>query len=190
MPFVGTGGGTVASSQIIDGTIVNADINASAAIDSSKLSNLPYQKLATASLGAGATTLSSGTFTARKFLRFIIQVAGNAAADLGIQFNGDTAANYEWVQTKDGGASTNNTADTKIKFGAGSETEDRLIVIDIINVAASAKQITGLQSTGHEITSIGGQWSNTSNQITSALLLLDAAGDITAGTEITVFGHD
>lgn len=40
MPNVSSGGGVVASAQIVDGTIVNADINASAAIDKTKLTGV------------------------------------------------------------------------------------------------------------------------------------------------------
>lgn len=190
MPQISSGGSTVGSAQIVDNEIINADVNTAANIAISKLATGPMTKLATATLGADATTLSSGTITAKKHLHVVMYCAGNATADLGIQFNGDTAANYEWVVTKDGAAVTSNAADSKIKFGSGSETEVSLVEFDIYNASATVKMVSGIRTTGHEVYTFSGKWTNTAAQITSIVAMLDSAGNILSGSYIEVWGRD
>ena len=96
----------IKSLGITDGTIVNADINASAAIDASKLTGLSsdYVKLATSTISANTTSVSFDGYFTSDYDTYIIYgnaVEQDADSRLRIRLrksNADvTAANYNAV---------------------------------------------------------------------------------------------
>lgn len=189
MPLFTGGGSTVTSANIVDGEIVNADVSASAAIDSSKLANLPYAVLTTATAPGGASTLTTSTFTAKKYLRLIINVKGVAVGgDIGIRFNGDTGANYNCAFAISGGANSKLAAQTMAKIDTGALTGVHYWAIDVFNLSGEQKSYvyTGYES--DDMLDGAGHYTVTAGQITSVTLV--CAGNITAGSTITVLGSD
>lgn len=191
MPGASSGGASnISTSQIVDETIVNADISPSAAITPDKIAGEPYEQLITATLGAGATTLSSGTFAARKHLRVVIYCAGSASALLRLLVNGDTGANYDGTRSSLSAAATQYAGNTSWALESLAGTVARYVVVDIYNVATKNKFMHSVLNHDNDVSQCTGEWLNSTDAITSLTLILDAAGDLTAGTEITVFGHN
>lgn len=189
MAFLQSGGALVTSSNIVDGAIVNADVNAAAAIESSKLANLPYAVLTTATAPGGAATLQTATFTAKKYLRVLINIKGVAVGgDIGIRFNGDSGANYNSANTIAGGANSKVVAGTTIRMDTGSLTGQHYYVIDIWNVSGEQKSCVFSGYENDDMIDGAGHWTTTAGQITTITLV--CAGNITAGSTITVIGSD
>lgn len=183
---VGANAGVIPSTGVAD-----AHVAAAAAISADKINNMAYAQLASVTLGSAATTISSGTITAKKHLRILLYIAGSAAgADLGLQFNGDTGNNYLWNTAKDQGAVTVPGSLDKLKLSSGAVTQERLAIIDIYNVATINKLVRVTVVSQDDVWEGGGQWTNTANQITSIVAMLDAAGNISSGTNMVVLGMD
>lgn len=149
-----------------------------------------YGQLDLVTLGAGATTLTTNTFTAKTHLRLIIFCEGSASANLQIQFNGDTGNNYNGQVSTDFATPTAHSAQASLWLEDNVGTGERYAVIDILNYSAQAKRIIGKCTKGLESNDISGHWTNVAAQITSITLKLSAAGDITAGTKLIVLGMD
>ena len=68
-----------------------------------------WKKLANTTLGSAADTLNSGTFAVNKFLYYeAFYSYASGGNDPLLQFNGDTATNYGYQRSIDGGADTTN----------------------------------------------------------------------------------
>ncbi len=191
MPIIGAGGSLVTSGNIVDGTIVNADIASNAAISASKITGKPYEQLDTKVLGAPAASLTTNTFAAKKFLRVFIRVPSLTISDnLWLRFNGDSGANYSSNRSTDQGAATANTGITEWRLEASASTGDRVVIVDIFNQLATTKKGQHVMNKGAVIEEGSGEWINTIAQITSITLLNGGAGNLGTGSEITVLGMD
>lgn len=191
MPLIGAGGSIVSSANIVDGTIVNADVSASAAIAASKLSGLPYGLLDYQSLSSPAATITSATFTAKKFIRVIARVTSLASTGiLQIRFNGDSGSNYNDSRAEQQAAATSDALDTRWNLETVNATGDRLVILDIYNVATLSKKGHGITNKGQQIAESVGEWVNTTDAITSITLLNNGGGNLGAGSEMTILGMD
>ena len=189
MPLFTSGGSQVNSASIIDGSIVNADINAAAAIAASKITGLSFVELADVTLGSAGLTLSSGAFTGRLFLRVYVLVTGMASAgSLSMRFNGDTGANYNTFYSVNSGADATSLGATTAFINAASGTTERAYFFDIFAPTTTRKNWIGdsVDSNGH--IEMSGWWNNTANALTQ----IDIIGsvNINVGSRIVVFGHD
>lgn len=187
MQFSG-GGSQVGSAQITDNEIVDADINSAAAISANKIASLGYQKLGTKTLGAGATTLTTDAFAAKKYLRLMIDCRGSGAASINLRFNADSGANYDFWKALNLGTPTTSSGQTSMEIENGAESAARLLVVDILNVATVAKKVISRTTEAGEVHDGGGAWNNTTDQITAVTMFLDDVGDLAAGTTIDVYG--
>lgn len=165
MAFLQSGGSVVGSAQINDGAIVNADVNAAAAIAATKLSGLPYQVIGDITLGSTGNTLELTSLPARTFLRCIMFAPSTASSQVSLNFNGDVAANYDRSYSIDGGGTTPATAQSTILMETAAQTATRLWTVDIINVATSPKLVRGFGQYSHRFYESGGAWNNSSVQI-------------------------
>lgn len=189
MAFLTQGGSQVGSAQINDGAIVNADINANAAISISKLSNSAYALLASVTLVAPGLTLNSGTFTGKRFLRVIIDAVSYAGAgSMIMQFNGDTGANYDANNATDGGASGKVTGQTSATILPSAGAQSRRVVLDIINIATLPKRVIGDVNADNTWVKHLSSWTNSTDLITS--ILITASQNMGTGSSITVLGMD
>lgn len=150
----------------------------------------------------GATSWTSGTFTAKKYLRFEVYIKGDSttvtAGNLAMQFNSDTGANYNYYVYVAGS-----------RTASASQTSARICNIDenypwylqgvVLNPSGTFKKGGHFDMTDLDgVNLAGGQecetyisWSNTSNQITSVTLLRTSgtwAFDST--TNMVIYGHD
>lgn len=147
-------------------------------------------------------TLSSGTFTAKKYLwvQAYTPSSSNASPDGHVEFNGDSGTNYSHRRSHNGGADTTGTSDgTGIRIdGTGGQTA-KFHNLFIINNASNEKLVIAHSITGNTAgagtaptrTESVGKWANTSNQITRVDIIDQYASDQWgAGSIIKVWGAD
>lgn len=187
MPVFTGGGSNVGSAEINDGAIVNADINANAAIGMSKLAAPPLETLADVTLGGVATSIDSGTFTAKTFLEVHVIIPSIASTStVSARFNGDAGTNYEWGVFDNGGAAVNSSAQTQIPLLAGSTLAYSYFRMTIQNITALRKTYTGNGSFGNGNSILSGNWNNTASQVTQINIF--ATANFPAGTRLIVKG--
>lgn len=189
MPVFTGGSSQVGSANIIDGAIVNADINAAAAIEASKLSGLPYTTLTSKVSAGGVTTVTTDAFTGKKFLRIIFNITSLAlASDLFLRFNSDAGANYNSTISLSGGGASKLTAQTSLRLITSAQAGGCYGVLDVLNVATKTKPLCGLVYEYDDSCETAGHWLNTADLITSVSLV--SAQNMGADTSIIVLGMD
>ena len=135
--------GTVTSTMITDGTIVNADVNTSAAIEGSKLQ---------VSSGSNAGTMSAANFT---------KLAGIETAATADQTNAEIKTAYE------ANSNTNAYTDTEKTFvNAITATATELNILDgVTATTAELNLVDGVTATTAEINYVDGVTSNIQTQL-------------------------
>jgi hypothetical protein len=163
----------------------------------------PMEFLGSTRMSASAVGTAVVTIPAREQLLVICNIAGYSGGDIAsLRFNGDTGANY-WSRhlTCAPGATTltdNPTASaTLFRLAGNAVTQGRSVSCSIMNLATISKSIgighlqtnTGAAATIGTLDWGGGEWVNTTAQITS-VQMLTAGGTITmpAGTGFSVYG--
>lgn len=185
MVFLQSGGSVVGSAQITDGAIVNADVNAAAAIEATKLSGLPYQVIGDVTLGSTGNTLQLTGLSARTFLRCIVFVPSTASSQMSLTFNGDGGANYNRNYAVDDGSTTRAVAQGSILMETAVRTTARFWVIDIINVATTRKMVIAQGTWDDRPQFVTGDWTNTTDQISQITF---SATTFAVGSRLIVMG--
>lgn len=189
MAFLTSGGSQVTSGNIVDGSILNADINSAAGISMSKLDNPPLLELADVTLGGAGLTINSGAIAAKRFIRILLEITGNATAVTNLlRFNGDSSANYSRTISANSAGATNNTAQTFIEIEGSGSTTRKFYVIDIINVASLPKIVIVNGGNQGNMQHCIGTWNNTADLISS--IEISAVTNLSVGTRMQVFGND
>lgn len=164
-----------------------------------------FEKLGSIRLSSSAVTTGVLTIPAREQLYLLINIAGYSGGDIAsLRFNGDTGANY-WsrhITWASGGttATDNPTASaTLLRLAGNAVTQGRSVSCSIMNLANVSKAVgishiqtnTGAAGTVGVLNIGGGEWVNTTAQITS-IEMRTAGGSITmpAGTGFTVYGSN
>lgn len=155
------------------------------------------QVLADVTLGSAGDTISTGTITAKKFLKIYTITLNSGTTSGQMTFNGDTGANYAWRLSDNGGADVVGGSATFVP-GQTAAASNGLFIYDIINFASSEKMIYGLNSypsTAGAANTPGrrevvAKWANTANQITSIALSNSSGGDFAKGSRLLVLGRD
>jgi hypothetical protein len=157
-----------------------------------------WEELASADLSGGtADDISSGTFTAKKYLWvqcFMEQdtssITGNAT------FNSDTGSNYARRRSNNGASDATGTSESSIDV-RGGETKNRFENMFIINNTSNEKLVIGNMvvttagvGTAPDRTEYVAKWANTSNQITSVNFNNADPGNYGTKTTIKVWGSD
>ncbi len=160
-----------------------------------------WEELASVELTSAGDSISSGTFTAKKYLWIQGYVKASGAIQGKIRVgNGtiDTGSNYADRNSVDGGSDGTNTSGTAIGVGGGGSTGGEFFNCFVINNASneklliihSVKQNTSGAGTAPRRKEVVGKWSNTSNQINIVEYLQSESGSFDTGSFIKVWGAD
>jgi hypothetical protein len=159
-----------------------------------------WQRLAHVELSSTGDTISSGTFTAKEYLKVTIHAISSGGMDSRLYFNSDGgsggSSNYAWRVSKNG-ASDSTTAST---YGINTEEgawDNAHYNISIINKSDEEKLVIG--EVGHDSDTTGSgtaptrnefvaKWANTSDQITTIAIKNIDSGNYASGSYITVWG--
>jgi hypothetical protein len=149
--------------------------------------------------------VSSGVLTIepRKILRCAVNIGGYSGGDIAsLRFNGDSGSNYwdrhiTWAAGGTTAVNTQNISTQLVRLAGNAVTQGRVVQVVIMNVASITKPVgishlqtlTGSAATAGVLDIGGGEWVNTSAQITS-IEMRTAGGSITmpAGTRIDIYG--
>lgn len=145
----------------------------------------------------------------RERLMILCNIAGYSGNDIAsLRFNGDAGANYNWryittaaVPATQGAAQQMNAAwsaaaATLLQLAGVGVTQGRTVTVDVMNIlnipkacAVTDYTFSGVAATPGSLIYGGGEWVNTTAQITS-VEMRTAGGSITmpAGTSIACFG--
>ena len=156
-----------------------------------------WEELASVELSSASDDISSGTFTAKKYLwiQGYIKQDESTASNMRMQFNSDTGSNYAERQSTNGGSDTTGVSADHIptsdggKFGnffnafiINNSSNEKLAIIHGTSVNTEG---AGTAPTRREIV---GRWANTSSQITSCRIFRTVGGQYQSGTILKVWG--
>ena len=156
-----------------------------------------WEELASVELSSASDDISSGTFTAKKYLwiQGYIKQDESTASNMRMQFNGDTGSNYAERQSTNGGSDTTGVSADHIptsdggKFGnlfnafiINNSSNEKLAIVHGTSVNTEG---AGTASSRREIV---GKWANTSSQITSIRIFRTVGGQYQSGTILKVWG--
>lgn len=164
------------------------------------------ERLGSLRLASAATTTGVLTIPAREQLLIQVNIAGYGGGDIAaLRFNGDTATNYwdrhltaaaggtTWVNTQ-----TVATTNTMIRLAGTTTTQGRSVTCTVMNIATISKSVglshiqtnTGSAGTAGTLDFGGGEWINTSAQITSIEMITAGGATLTAGSGFIVYGSN
>jgi len=160
-----------------------------------------WEPLASVDAAGGSATLSSGTFTAKKYLWGQIYSDQNRTGNSNyeLNFNNDTGSNYSSRENYDGSGEGTRTAIRRLYIG-GEIAHQHLQTLTnffIINNSANEKlyiqqsisvDTTGAGTAPHR-EEVVGKWANTSSQITE-LDFLWSAGTHNDTSKLRIWGSD
>lgn len=143
------------------------------------------------------------SITARKFIEFEawINPAGGVAADCLLRFNGDSATNYSFRYSSNGGADSTSTSASSINvIGTGTTTTPIRIKGLVSNVSTDEKTVilwvtqqgAAGAATAPSRVELVGKWTSTAAQITTISLTQSQASpaNFGFGSRMTIIGAD
>jgi len=156
-----------------------------------------WEELASVELGGAADTISSGTFTAKKYLWVQVFVKSASSSRIKFQFNNDTSTNYAFRYSGNGAAdaTTGASPQDSLNLTYSNANYNKFFSGFIINNSANEKLLTGTNmeapagagSAPNRVEFVG-KWANTSAQITEIDVLSSATNAYGAGSIIKVWG--
>lgn len=141
-------------------------------------------------IGSPADSISSGTITAKKFLRVYMNLLQSGNITSNLRFNNDSGTNYAF--NRDSGDSTSATS-----IGTGNSSLDQYSMVEIHNKSANPKPVIMFTMFGSASAAAAptkdktnGKWHNTSAQITRIDAINGGSGDFAAGSRLLVLGRN
>ena len=156
-----------------------------------------WEQLADVTLSSAGDNISSGTFSAKKYLWIQTYISDTGGQDsVNMTFNNDTGNNYAFRRNNNGGTDATTTSTSHITLNSSEVTEDLFSNIFIINNSSNEKLVIGHtiqnQTLGAGTAPIRkefvGKWTNTSSQITEIDFDNDSSGSYDTNSIIRVWG--
>ena len=156
-----------------------------------------WQELASVELSSGATSIDTGTFTAKKYLMFQLNANNTANLYPYMRFNGTTGNEYAYRKQANGTADSTNTSQPQISVYS-SDKNDSLVTGYILNntkerlaIIESMSAFTAGAGNAPQRYETVGKWANTSNAITSLIIFGgNGSEQFLSGTTLKVWGSD
>ena len=154
-----------------------------------------WERLATVTLGSTNNTITSGTITAKRYLRiegYILK--SSSSAELTLRFNNDSGSNYARRKNNNNSEGTD-TGSSKLEL-IGGEATPAYFTMGIGNISNREKlcitqvvrSTTGAGTAPDRIENLS-KWVNTSAQITQ-IDVLSVSSTFAVGSTITIWGAD
>jgi hypothetical protein len=146
---------------------------------------------------SGTTDFDTGTISAKKYLWGQCYLVESSGDHFNIRFNSDSGTNYAGRRSTNGGSDVTDTSKAQIAINTNSS--NKFLNFFIVNNASNEKLMiynlveAGTTGAGNDPKRREGvaKWTNTSNQITSMVLAVDAVGGLAqAGSEFRLWGSD
>lgn len=180
------------SRHYVDGSIDFAHLGADIA---------GFQLLADVTLGVAGDTISSGTVTARKYIKLIWAPIATGGTNNGVlRFNNDSGNNYNLRYSDNGGADGTTGATTGVAIDTGAIAAVNFFGhAELVNFSANEKIVRGWGASSGAAGAANApgrrefvcKWANTSVQATRFDVLNTAGtGDFAIGSRLLVYGRD
>ena len=157
-----------------------------------------WEELASVDLSGGAaSSLDSGTISAKKYLWVQILMEQTADSNYPLRFNSDSGGNYCYRYRTDGGTEFLHTSQTGVNLRSTTANLPVFVNMFILNNSAQEKLIIEHDVKGFTAgagnaplrTEQAGKWVDTSEQITS-IQLHSGSGNLATNTIMKVWGSD
>jgi hypothetical protein len=159
-----------------------------------------WEELGRTTLSGAGDTISLTGLPARKYLTIFVSVQGTGGTvSAALRFNNDSATNYAWRLSSNGGADGSGVSDTGALLTGASTYANFEFQGVVVNKASVEKLVQGSRRDPGTAGAANlpnrveylGKWANTADQITRVDVVNTAgAGDFAIGSEIIVLGHD
>lgn len=159
-----------------------------------------WEELGRATASSTVTSISVASIPVRKYLRIIlVAIPTGGTLNVGIRFNGDSGANYAERGSTNGAADVTGGSLNQVNTKTAVDANRQLTVGDFENVLAQEKLgvmwsvIRGTAGAANAPERKDGvyKWANTAANITRVDAVdTGGVGDIAAGSELIVLGHD
>jgi len=161
-------------------------------------SNNFWEELASVT-GTTATTISSGTISAKKYLWIQLYCDAASSGAPILRFNSDSGSNYARRYSNNGGSDSTSTSEDAIYPYYQSNANPKFINMFVINnqsneklvISHNVEQNTAGASNSPFRNELVGKWANTSNQITNITFTDISAGNyFGTSAQLKVWGAD
>lgn len=157
-----------------------------------------WQELGRGTLASNGDTFTLTGITPKKYMRFYIHLLNSGQINTQYRFNNDTTNSYSEHFLTNFAGGTDITSQSVLNLETGANTAQVFATIDVTNIETSEKMIfmnaTTPVSTGAATAPDGSfayaKWANTTQQINRIDIINIGTGDIAAGSQIVVLGHD
>jgi len=149
--------------------------------------------------GTNATTISSGTISAKKYLWIQLYCDAASSGAPILRFNSDSGSNYARRYSNNGGSDSTSTSEDAIYPYYQSNANPKFINMFVINnqsneklvISHTVEQNTAGASNSPFRNELVGKWANTSNQITNITFTDISAGNyFGTSAQLKVWGSD
>lgn len=191
----------LAANSVTTAKIANSSVTASKIDWASTGPNggIWWEELGRTTLAVNGDTMAIATIAARKYLQVLIHAnATGGTIAFNLNFNGDTAANYAYRNSSNGGADGTASSATFGYAGAPAATgvmQSQVFITNILSLEKIA-QFVASNNNGSGAANAPNRlegnlkWANTTAQITSLTVTNNGTGDFAAGAEVLVLGHN
>ena len=159
-----------------------------------------WEELGRATASGTVTSISIASLPARKYLKILLVVIPTGGTlNIGLRFNNDSGANYAERGSTNGGADVTGGSLNQINTKTAVDANRQFTIGEFENVLAQEKlgimwsDIRGTAGAANAPERKDGtyKWANTAAQITRVDAVdTGGTGDIAAGSELIVLGHD
>lgn len=161
-----------------------------------------WEELARTTLSSAADTITVNNIPVRKYLRiYTLVYAVSGVSDTNFRFNNDGAGtSYAYGHSASFAAPTTAVSSPNQPYESGQTDSGGIMFgfIEVVNISGEEKsyrfetvsQDAAGAATLPVLLSGWGKWANTSNSITRFDLVNSGAGDMGAGSEVVVMGHN
>ena len=148
-----------------------------------------YELLASADLSGGAaTSISSGTFTAKKYLRIMFTTGTTSSGSITIRFNNDSGNNYDHNRARNFVVDGYSSNQAQIAIQTTNETEPGYVILDVNNFTNEDKRFTGrIIRDPDSLGDFWGRYEVVSSQITRVDFFC-SSGNFPTNTYLEVYG--
>lgn len=158
-----------------------------------------WEELASVDLSGGAaSSLDSGTFTAKKYLWVQILMEQTADSNYPLRFNSDSGSNYAYRYRTDNGTEFLHTSQTGVNLRSTTANLPVFVNMFILNNSAQEKLIiehdvksnTAGAGNAPLRTEQAGKWVPTTNQQITSIQLHSGSGNLNTNTIMKIWGSD
>ena len=159
-----------------------------------------WKLLGSTKLGSAGDSIEVASFADMPYLMVQYHIIPSGNLDnIAVQFEGDSATNYAYRVSTDGGASSQVINNNKIRFRSGGAVSNDFFGYFFMINDSSKEKLTISDQMRNNTNGAGnapsraenaGKWANTSDSVTTLEISQDGSGSFNTNSEVVVLGYD